>query len=92
MHEINLSADQLVASLLALSETEQVCFLDSCGVSHLGSHLLAAGVNPRESIEISEENPDQSLKIFEHKLAENFASFFTISYEFGLKLNKINVS
>jgi para-aminobenzoate synthetase component I len=89
MREINLSADQLIASLLALSEIEQVCFLDSCGVSHLGSHLLVAGINPCETFEISNENADETLEIFEQKLNENFASFFTISYEFGLKINKI---
>ncbi len=89
MHEINLSAEQLVASLLALSETEQICFLDSCGVSHLGSHLLIAGINPCQRFNFSNENADETLRIFEQQLAENFASFFTISYEFGLKLNQI---
>jgi para-aminobenzoate synthetase component I len=89
MREINLSADQLIASLLALSKIERVCFLDSCGVSHLGSHLLVAGINPCETFEISNESTDETLKVFEQKLTENFASFFTISYEFGLKLNKI---
>ena len=89
MREINLSAEQLVASLLAMSESEQVCFVDSCGVSHLGSHLLIAGINPRETLAISGKNTDETLQIFEQKLAENFASLFTISYEFGLKLNHI---
>ena len=89
MRHLNLSVEQLAASLLALSETEQVCLLDSCGVSHLGSHLLIAGVNPLETAEISHENADETLKVFERKIAENFAAIFTISYEFGLKLNNI---
>lgn len=89
MREINLSADQLAEALLALSETEQVCFLDSCGISNLGSHFLIAGINPLETFEISNKNANKTLEIFQQKLAENFASIFTISYEFGLKLNKI---
>lgn len=89
MREINLSADQLAEALLALSETEQVCLLDSCGISNLGSHFLIAGIDPRETFEISDENANETLEILRQKLAENFASIFTVSYEFGLNLNKI---
>ncbi len=84
------SADQLVASLLALSEKENICLLDSCGVTYLESHLLLAGINPLETFEISNENPTETLRFLDDKLSsENLFSIFTISYEFGLKLEKI---
>jgi len=84
------SADKLVEKLLVLSETRQVCLLDSCGVSHLKSHLLICGVNPLETFEISHKNPEKTLRFLDEKL-ENDETFaiFTISYDFGLKLEKI---
>jgi para-aminobenzoate synthetase component 1 len=86
-----ISADDLIDKLLALSENQPICLLDSCGVSHLDSHLLICGVNPLETFEISNENPEETLKFLDEKLEnpETF-TFFTISYDFGLKLEKIN--
>ena len=90
MREIKLSADQLIASLLKISETENVCILDSCGVSHLGSHLLVAGISPVELLEISEESAAKTLKVFNRKSnIKDHACIFTISYDFGLKLENI---
>ncbi len=90
MRELRISADQLVKSLLKISESEQVCFLDSCGVGYLQSHLLIAGIRPLEVFEITDENPEKTLKLFNEKLSNpDFASIFTISYDFGLKLEKI---
>ncbi len=90
MREINLSADELVAALLNLADERNVCILDSCGVNHLESHLLIAGINPVEILEISNENPKDSLKILDEKLSQtNLACIFTISYDFGLKLENI---
>ena len=85
------SADQLIASLLALSKKERVCLLDSCGAKHLGSHLLLAGMKPIETFEVSNEKPSETLRFLDDKLSSgNLFSIFTISYEFGLKLEKIN--
>jgi para-aminobenzoate synthetase component 1 len=86
-----ISADDLIDKLMALSENQPICLLDSCGVSHLDSHLLICGVNPLETFEISNENPEETLKFLDEKLEnpETF-TFFTISYDFGLKLEKIN--
>jgi len=90
MREIQITADELVLSLLELSEQKQVCFLDSCGVSHLGSHLLIAGIEPIETLNITNENPSKTLEIFDKKLAQpDSACIFTISYDFGLKLENI---
>jgi len=84
------SADKLVEKLLGLSQTQPICLLDSCGVSHLKSHLLVCGINPIETFEISHKNPEKTLRFLDEKL-ENDKTFaiFTISYEFGLKLEKI---
>ena len=88
MREVNLSAGALIASLLSISETETVCILDSCGVSHLGSHLLIAGISPVETVEIKEESAEKTLEIFNRKTTDSFC-IFTISYDFGLKLENI---
>lgn len=89
MKEIKLSADELVAKLLHISVTENICLLDSCGVDHLGSHLLIAGVKPLEIKEITQTDTDQTLFTFDKILRHNPLSFFTISYDFGLKLENI---
>jgi para-aminobenzoate synthetase component 1 len=90
MREIQITADKLVAALLELSEKKQVCFLDSCGVSHLGSHFLIAGIESVETLNISNKNPSETLKLFSKKLSQSdLAHIFTISYDFGLKLENI---
>ncbi len=87
MREINLTADELVKKLVNLDE---VCLLDSCGVNHLGSHLLIAGINPIERLEIANENPNKTLEILDKKFTNsNYFNIFTISYDFGLKLENI---
>ncbi|HVE59818.1 MAG TPA: aminodeoxychorismate synthase component I [Pyrinomonadaceae bacterium] len=85
-----ISADLLVKKLLVLSKTRQVCLLDSCGVSHLKSHFLICGIDPLETFEISHQDPEKTLRFLDEKLEtdETFA-IFTISYDFGLKLEKI---
>lgn len=85
-----MTADELVSALLTLSSTEQVCILDSCNVGHLGSHLLIAGIEPVESTEISNPNADETLALLDEKLGRNLASIFTLSYEFGEKIQKIS--
>lgn len=90
MREIKISADNMVCSLLKISENEQVCFLDSCGVNHLESHLLIAGISPLEIFQITNEDAETTLSYFNEKLSNpDFAYFFTISYDFGLKLEKL---
>jgi para-aminobenzoate synthetase component 1 len=89
VREINLSAGDLIKSLLEISKTETVCLLDSCGVSHVGSHQLIAGIQPSEILEINNKNAENTLRFLDEKLSENFAAMFTISYDFGLKLEKI---
>lgn len=90
MKEIKISGDELVRSLLKLSESEKVFLLDSGNVKYLDSHLLVAGIRPLETLSLSHRKPEKSLKIFNEKLNNpSTASVFTISYEFGLKLEDI---
>ncbi len=84
-----MNADQLVSALLTISSTEPVCILDSCGVRHLGSHLLIAGIDPVESIEITNPNTTEALRSLDEKLSGNLASFFTLSYDLGRNLLNI---
>src|SRR5262249_4137483 len=89
MHQIDLSADELVSALLELSRRETVCLLDSCGVGHLGSHLLIAGIEPIEVHEISNDDPARTLAFVDERLPVDNASIFTISYVLGPKLEGI---
>jgi para-aminobenzoate synthetase component I len=86
-----ISADELIEKLLVLSETKPLCLLDSSGVSHLNSHLLICGLDAVETFEIRDEGFENTLEFLDQKL-ENPATFafFTISYDFGLKLEKIS--
>ncbi len=88
--KIYLTADEIVEKLLVISKKEQVCLLDSGGVSHLGSHFLLAGIKPRETFEITNEDSAKTLEFLDEKLEKSDAlAILTISYEFGLKLEKI---
>jgi para-aminobenzoate synthetase component 1 len=90
VREISFSADRLVAALLNLPEEKNLCLLDSCGVNHLDSHLLIAGFNPVEILEIDETDADESLAILNENLSrQNLSAVFTIAYDFGLKLENI---
>ncbi len=92
VREIDIGADRLISALLKLSETEQVCILDSCGVGHLGSHLLIAGIRPVESFETSGDAVDM-LKRLDRKISqEGIATFFTLSYDLGSKLQQPTVN
>jgi para-aminobenzoate synthetase component 1 len=90
VREIRFSADELVAALLALSERESLCLLDSCGVSYLDSHLLIAGIRPLETFEITESDAEKTLEFVDEKFSKpNLAHIFSISYDFGLKLERL---
>jgi aminodeoxychorismate synthase component I len=87
VHEIDMAADELVEALLGLAESEPVCILDSCGIGNLGSHLLIAGIEPAPVKEVTNSTPESTLSWFNEALAANDkASIFTISYDFGRKL------
>ncbi len=90
VQEIELSTNSLVNKLLSISQAETVCLLDSCGVNHLNSHQLVAGINPLEVLEIQNNNADETLHILDKKVSNpNVAGIFTISYDLGLKLENL---
>ncbi len=91
MFENKLSANDLIAKLLCISASEPVYILDSCGVGHLGSHLLIAALRPVEIVEVSHADPDETLRILDDKLSQNMAAIFTLSYDFGAKLQPVSV-
>jgi para-aminobenzoate synthetase component 1 len=90
VQKIELTADELSARLLSLSDGETVCMLDSCGVGHLGSHLMFAGIRPVEVLQISNDDPHETLRVLTEKLSGAMAGMFTISYDFGLKLQGLH--
>lgn len=92
MRELKIPANDLVSALLNLNPDKSVCILDSCGVGHLGSHLLIAGIDPVETLEIDEADPNKTLTLLDEKLSGDEASIFTLSYDFGAKLLGINAS
>lgn len=92
MREIAITADELVAALMVLSDDENVCLLDSCGVGHLGSHLLIAGVRPVDAVEMRGLSVGDTLKKIDDLFIGDFASIFTISYDFGKRLQNIDVA
>ncbi len=79
MHELNISADDLVDRLLS-SDDNGVCILDSCGVGHLNSHLLIAGLSPRQVIA---EDTDTALRELDRVIGGDQAAIFTLSYDLG---------
>lgn len=84
---IEISIDELVKKLISI---EKVCLLDSCGVSNLGSHLLIAGIKPLETYQITNDDARKTLKFLDGKFSEpDLAFIFSISYDFGLKLENI---
>lgn len=90
MNSIEITAEDLVNRLLQISTNENVCMLDSGGVDHQNSHLFLAGIRPVEVIEICDETADSSLQTLDQKLSRSdLAAIFTISYDFGLKLENI---
>jgi para-aminobenzoate synthetase component I len=91
MHPIEMSADEVVSALLGLSATEVVCILDSCGVGHLGSHLLIAGVGPVSVTEMSNDNPELIIAELEMLTNSGSAVFFSMSYDLGARLQGITL-
>ncbi len=90
MQEIDITADDLVASLLRISRSERVFILDSCGVGHQGSHRLIAGIRPLEIIEIMSCGGGDVLAILDKHLSGETPAIFTLSYDFGMKLQGIS--
>ncbi len=90
VHPIDMTSDELVSALLRLASSEPVCLLDSCGVGHLGSHLLIAGIGPINTIELSGGKAQDTMSELNENLSGDHAAICTISYDLGLKLFDIS--
>jgi para-aminobenzoate synthetase component 1 len=87
VYAIDMSADKLVSALLGLAATETVCILDSCGVGHLGSHLLIAGIDPVSVSEVPNGRAADALAFLDEACSDDrTASIFTLSYDLGKTL------
>lgn len=91
MREINLSASELVNALLSLDDDAGLCLLDSATATHGNSYQLIAGIFPVETYRVENENAEETLRFLGSKFAQhqNCAAIFTISYDFGLKIENI---
>ena len=93
MHQIEISPDRLVGSLLRQAEGRSLCLLDSCGIGRPGSNRLIAGIDPVDVIEIREADPDRAVRIFDNELGrDDAAAIFTISYDLGARMNGVSHS
>ena len=91
MLPLDINGDELSARLLALSRRgTPVWMLDSCGVGHLGSHLLIAGVSPVGTMELFDNDSSRTVAEFERSLSGPHAVIFTLTYDLGLKLHGIS--
>lgn len=89
VQRLDITADELVSGLLKLSETEHVSLLDSCGVGHLGSHLIIAGIRPTAADTINVD-PAVALHALSQRLEGNDPCIFTLSYELGASLSGVS--
>ncbi len=92
MYPIDIDPNRLISALLALAETERVCILDSCGVGHLGSHLMIAGIRPTDVIELTANGEDVLNELDKRFATPGQAGFFTLSYELGRKYLNVGLS
>jgi para-aminobenzoate synthetase component 1 len=92
MRSIKITPDVFVPRLLASSHETGLCILDSCGTQHAGSHRLIAGINPTKSVEFKSPNPTVVFDLIDEIAAGKKAAIFTLSYDFGRKLHRIDNS
>jgi para-aminobenzoate synthetase component I len=91
VHQIEISPDRLVGSLLRQADGRSLCLLDSCGVGRPGANRLIAGINPVDVIEIREADPDKALRFFDEELGrDDTAAIFTLSYDLGARMNGLS--
>lgn len=89
MPKLDISSAELIARLLGQSRRGRAAILDSCGIGHLGSKLLVAGIDPLETTELSGLDVNERLTSLTLAVEGELPCIFTLSYEFGLLLNGI---
>jgi len=86
VRDVEFSAGQLIAVLLEGDAFPGAAILDSCGVGHVGSHLLIAGTEPSEVLELKDKDVVETLATLDHLMSQDRAAIFTISYDFGARM------
>jgi para-aminobenzoate synthetase component 1 len=87
------TGDELTARLTQLPPEKSLCLLDSCGVRFLDSRFLIAGLEPVTVVELTATDSSSVLSYLDERLpADGLFSFFTLSYNFGLKLEPVLAS
>jgi para-aminobenzoate synthetase component I len=86
---IDVNPDQIVERLLNVGKDAGICMLDSCSSVHRGSEWLLAGVSPLETFEITNRDAGETLRVIDEILTGDKAAVFSISYDFGGKLENI---
>lgn len=87
MKLLSFTSDELVRRLLAISKERNLYLLDSC---NKGRYLIAS-FNPVSLLDIESQSAKRVLSQMEKLLRiSSFAFVVTVSYEFGLKLNRIS--
>ncbi len=89
MQELDISSDELVDRLLTIGGVG-LCILDSCGVGHLNSHLLLAGIKPTEMI--VSDDADNALQTLGRIVGGDQAAIFTLSYDLGNLLQDVSTT
>ena len=88
---LDITADQIAASLLNQPPEAGLCLLDSCGVGGSGGNRLIAAIRPVETLEFS-GTCDDVLRLLEEKFQSGYSAFFTLSYDFGARLQNLKNS
>lgn len=83
-------ADKIASELLSRSDTSGICILDSCGVGPRGRNRFIAASEPSDIFKINSRNPLETLAAIEEVSRLNKPVVFTLSYDFGLKLQGIS--
>jgi para-aminobenzoate synthetase component I len=81
----DLSPDQFLPVLLASARETGLCLLDSCNAGHPGSDKLIAGIEPARTTAMAGDI-GSTLAALDQLLTGERPVVFTISYEFGRKL------
>jgi para-aminobenzoate synthetase component 1 len=85
--DLELTAEELIGRLLAISLSEPVSVLDSCGRADRGGGLLIAGIRPAETTRLS--CGPGSIDQLDDLVRSSPACFFTISYEQGVTIQGV---
>jgi para-aminobenzoate synthetase component 1 len=88
MRSIDLTPDEFIPGLLSSSRETKLCLLDSCGTAHAGSQYMIAGICPTESFEITNDDARETLKVIDEIFSRDKVAIFTLSYDFGKKLQR----